>query len=201
MDFNNDRFKTSMYHNITPNTINGKYIPPNMRKKKGHPRLGRMLVSGIETMAPDTKNCALFPYLSKPIIENKSECKDTYKPSFVSITAEKEAVPKEKKKQDILKPGWVRLFRGRNGEFMQEFGPIIPRPESESDRNIRDYEQHKAYEYLTATLARNIASSREMDPYYDAEAHDADEDDYDNEDDDDDDSDNEYSDDCDEGDY
>ena len=96
------------------------------------------------------------------------------KPSFASIAKEKEEAPSTPSEKEPLKPGWVRLFRGPNGEFMQEHGP--PVPENPYFKQVKEYEERRARQQLIDTLERNIAYTREMDPYY--EDYNSDQDDY-----------------------
>jgi hypothetical protein len=113
------------------------------------------------------------------------------KPSFASITMNKEEAPSTPPEREPLKPGWVRLFRDPNGEFMKEYGP--PVPENPYFKQVREYQQRRVRQQLIDTLERNIAYTREMDSYYDC--YNPDQDDYEDDDDDDEEglSDNEYT--------
>ena len=167
----------------------GKYVPPSKRDKRKNRRNERLRLPEAEerrkapTPPPDMKNAELFPSLGSPSINevksSVSEQKEEVdsKPSFAAITGEKEESPDAPVEKEPLKPGWVRLFRGPNGEFMKEYGP--PVPESDFFKRMREYEQRKAREQLLETLERNIAYSREMDPYYDRYCDEYDDDDYD----------------------
>lgn len=104
------------------------------------------------------------------------------KPSFASITMNKEEVPSTPPEREPLKPGWVRLFRDPKGEFMKEYGP--PVPENPYFKQVREYEQRRVRQQLIDTLERNIAYTREMDAYYDDYNPDQDDYDYDYEDED-----------------
>ena len=198
MDFNNspngrfnyiagekkNPFSSNREHrNTTPTSSKSgsKYQPPS---KRGD-RHGRMRLREdrhkAPTPPPDTKDAELFPSLSQTSnLENVPvEEKEESKISFAAITTEKENSQKETKDNEPVKPGWIKLFRGPNGEFMQEHGP--PVPERDFFKRMREYEEQKAHQQLLDTLERNIAYSREMDPYYDdyCQKYDEEEDDYD----------------------
>ena len=189
----NNPFSSNREHrNTTPTSSSsgGKYVPPSKRGGKKGRRSERMRLPDVEdrrkapTPPPDTKDAELFPSLSQscnsvsvPVEEKKERRRET-KLSFAAITTEKEDANKQTKEKEPLKPGWVRLFRGPNGEFMQEHGP--PVPESDFFKRMREHEERKARQQLLDTLERNIAYTREMDPYYDdyrQEYDDADDDD------------------------
>ena len=180
------------HRNTTPSSTSsgGKYVPPSKREKKKNRRNERLRLPEAEerrkapTPPPDTTNAELFPSLgslsnsevkSSVVVEQKEEVES--KPSFAAITGEKEESPVTSVEKEPLKPGWVRLFRGPNGEFMQERGP--PVPESDFFKRMREHEERKAREQLLETLERHIAYAREMDPYYDSYHQEYDEDDCD----------------------
>lgn len=102
--------------------------------------------------------------------------KDTSKPSFASVASVKEEsapVPD----REPLKPGWVRLFKGPNGETLREEGPPVPEPEYL--KRMREIDERRARQQLISSLERSIAYAREMDPYYDD--YNPDQDDYESE--------------------
>ena len=171
----NQRNTTPTSSSSGSNRNKSKYVPPSKRNKniQREPKEG-MRLPDVEdrrkapTPPPDTQNIELFPSLSTLKQESEpnedSESKEV-KASFATIATEKQENEVETKEKEPLKPGWVRLFRGNNGEIIHEHGP--PVPESDFFRRMREHEERKAREQLLETLERNIAYSREMDPYYD----------------------------------
>jgi len=153
----------------------GTYLAPDKRGTLNRPREGGMFLSRkkekeIKIIVPDTESCELFPSLNEN--DNKTDNnilqdqKSNLTVSFSNIAAEKESAPIPPKIiNDEIKPGWVKLFRGPNGEFMREYGPSVPEPEFFA--RMREYDQYLAHKNLIETLERNSAYNREMDPYYD----------------------------------
>ena len=173
-------------------STNGRYVPPSKRNankrnngRRGNNRSEGILLPNVEdrrkapTPPPDTGNQELFPSLGSVVKAVDKPDDETAKPSFAAIATDKEESPKVPVEKEPLKPGWVRLFRGPNGEIMREHGP--PVPENPYIKRLKEYEQHLARQHLIDTLERNIAYTREMDPYYDGYDHE--QDDYDEEDD------------------
>jgi hypothetical protein len=164
----------------------GTYLAPDKRGTINRPRDGGLVLSKKkikekEIIVPDTQSCELFPSLNENTQTNNTleDQKTNLTVSFSNIAAEKESAPIPPKIiNDEIKPGWVKLFRGPNGEFMREYGPSVPEPEFFA--RMREYEQYLAHKNLIETLERNSAYNREMDPYYDYH-YPAYEDDYDEE--------------------
>lgn len=164
----------------------GPYMPPSKRNtnKSSNGKQQNSKTQGIilpdaedklkaPTQVPDIGNKELFPSLGSDIIIVEKPIDETEKPSFTAIATDKEESPKVQVEKETLKPGWVKLFIGPNGEFMREDGP--PLPESPYIKRLKEYEERLARQLLIDTLERNIAYTREMDPYgihYDLEEED-----------------------------
>ena len=167
-------------NNSSKEITNGRYVPPSKRnankcnndnnndKQKNSKTQGIFLPDSEDklkatTQVPDIENKELFPSLGSDIIIVEKPIDETEKPSFTAIATDKEESPKVEVEKETLKPGWVRLFIGPNGEFMREDGP--PLPESPYIKRLKEYEERLARQLLIDTLERNIAYTREMDPY------------------------------------
>jgi len=182
---------------------NGRYVPPSKRNANKYNSMcgisdGIFLPDAEDRRKappPDTGNQERFPSLTSTANIVSEPDKETSNPSFAAIATDKEVSPKVPVEKEPLKPGWVRRFRGPNGEIMCEHGP--PVPENPYIKRIKYYEEYLARQHLIDTLERNIAYTREMDLYYDVYDdyddynreqdyyEDEDEDDYDYEDDED----------------
>ena len=156
-------------------SINGLYLPPSTSNaiKRNDDRCENRSTEHIflsddrrnkPTPPPDTENRELFPSLTSEVKIYDEQREDVTKPSFVAITTDKEEVPKVPNEKELLKPGWVKLFRGPNLEIMREHGPSVV--ETPYIKSLKEYEYHLALENLIDTLERNIAYTRELDPYY-----------------------------------
>ena len=170
------RGSNSDYSSISGEISDGRYVPPSKRNvnKSSNSKQQNSKTQGIclpdaedklkaTTQVPDIENQELFPSLGSDIIIVEKPVDKTAKPTFTAIATDKQESPKVQVEKETLKPGWVRLFIGPNGEFMREDGP--PLPESPYIKRLKEYEERLARQLLIDTLERNIAYTREMDPY------------------------------------
>ena len=161
---------------IEPDPIvekNGKYVAPGKRSRdnKTSKSSGLSLSKNrnkkvVKPVAPDRNDESLFPTLDGCAkIEDKDDSDhDNEKTSFADlVTSTDPPVKKEKIVKDDIKPGWVRLSRGPNGELIKEYGPEVPK--SQFWINWERAEEERKRQALIDTLERNMAYVRWAYPY------------------------------------
>ena len=152
----------------------------------------------VKPLPPDRKDESLFPTLESSInIEHKNNDEnnenhnnnhdnddnhddDDNIATFADlVTFTDSPVKKEKIVKDDIKPGWIRLSRGPNGELVKEYGTAVPK--SQFWINWEHADEQKKRQALIDTLERNMAYVRWAFPY--EKSYEPSEDDYDSSDD------------------
>ena len=151
----------------------GKYVAPGKRSRdnKTSKSTGLSLSKSrnkkpVKSIAPDRNDESLFPTLEGSAnIEHKNDDDDLdEKTSFADLVSSTEPpVKKEKIIKNDIKPGWVRLSRGSNGELIKEYGPPVPKSQFWIDWERA--EQERKRQALIDTLERNMAYVRWAYPY------------------------------------
>ena len=146
----------------------GKYVAPGKRSRDNTPprQQGLSLTrKKPPPKAPDRNDATAYPTLGGVIVpEVDKEDVEEEKTSFADLLTATEVKPKQEKVyKDDIKPGWVRLSRGPNGQIMREYGPEVPK--SQFWINWERAEEQRKRQDLIDTLERHREYARWAYPY------------------------------------
>tara|TARA_B100000902_G_scaffold391235_1_gene441556 strand:+ start:529 stop:1284 length:756 start_codon:yes stop_codon:yes gene_type:complete len=155
---------------VKPTKPSGKYVAPGSRNRHPTPpkRQGLALSrdrTPPKPRAPSIADNTAFPTLGETPVENNNvDTNDIGDKSFAELCSTRDPPPvKEKVYKDDIKPGWVRLSRGPNGELVREYGPEVPKSQFWIDWERAEVE--RKHQALIDTLERNMAYVRWAYPY------------------------------------
>ena len=152
---------------VKPEKPSGKYVAPGLRKRNPTPpkRQGLALSrdrTPPKPRAPSIADEAAFPTLGEAPVETTTT--EVGEKSFAELCSAVDPPPaKEKVYKDDIKPGWVRLSRGPNGQLIREYGPEVPKSQFWIDWERAEVERKR--QALIDTLERNMAYVRWAYPY------------------------------------
>ena len=176
-----------------PPQKSNKYVAPGKRSRDNTPNKKRGLEikrdkTASKPKAPELKDAAAFPTFGDVEVQHVDPIKETQdvddeKMTFAQLASAKDPIlPKPKIYKDDIKPGWVRLSRGKNGELIKEYGPEVPKSQFWID--WENAEKQRKRQALIDVLEKNMAYVRWAYPYedwYDDESEYEDDDDFEEE--------------------